>query len=160
MRLQRFLLEVLRLLADLRIAVDVELAKAADRFAIEAALPSMLKDPLLQLRLPVGAGGKDAAGKRKILRVEFEDGEIGEPVLIRIEELVIEDAAGLARLLAAEDPLLVRPQKGLRRSAFDDAAQRLLATVRAGKVRLVEKEKGNSDDRRRPPGWAPSPGTG
>ena len=74
LRLQRFLLEILRLLADLRIAFDIELAETADRFAIEAALPSMFKDPLLQLRLPIRAGGEDAAGKREILRVEFEHG--------------------------------------------------------------------------------------
>jgi hypothetical protein len=72
--LQGFLLEVLRLLRNFRICFDTELAETAYRFAIDPALPTMLKDPLLQLWLPVGAGGEDAAGKGEVLRVEFEDG--------------------------------------------------------------------------------------
>ena len=63
LRLEGFLLEILRLLVDLGKAFDAELAKTAYRFAVEPALPPVFKDPLLQLRLPVGAGGKDAAGK-------------------------------------------------------------------------------------------------
>ena len=104
----------------------------------------MLKDPLLQEWLPVGIGGEDAAGNRKVLRVEFEDGEIGEAILFRIEELVIENASGLAWVLAAEDPFPVRAQEGLRRPALDHAAQRLLVPVGGGKVRLIKKEQGNS----------------
>ena len=52
-------------------------------------------------------GGKDTAGKRKVLRVELEDGEIGEAVLVLIKELVIEDPAWLAGFLTSEDPFLV-----------------------------------------------------
>ena len=47
LRLQGFLLEILGPLADFRIAFDIELAVTAYRFTIEAAFPSMLKDPLL-----------------------------------------------------------------------------------------------------------------
>ena len=82
-------------------------AKTADRFAVEPALPSVLKDPLLQLWLPMDAGGKDTAGKSEILRVEFEHGQVGEAVLVLVEKLVIKNPAWFARLLAAKDPLLI-----------------------------------------------------
>ena len=59
------------------------------------------------------AGSKDAARDVKILRVEFIDPDVGKAVVIRIKELVIEDASRLTWLLQAEDPLLSGPQKGL-----------------------------------------------
>jgi len=124
--------EVLRLLVDLRIAFDVELAVNCLRLRHRTAFPPLLKNPLMQPWLPVGAGGEDSAREGEVLRVEFEDGEVGEAPLSGIEELVIEDASGLARLLPAEDPFPVWPQEGLRRLALDDAAQRFLPAVGAG----------------------------
>src|SRR5277367_1703218 len=93
-------------------------------------------------------GGKDTAGKSKAFRVEFEHGEIGEAVLVLIEKLVVENAAWLARFLAAEDPLLIGTEKCLGGAAFDHAAQSLLPPVGARQVRLIEQELGNRDQRR------------
>ena len=60
----------------------------------------------------------------------------------RIEELVVEDAARLARLrLLADDPRLLGVQVGLRRAALDHVAQRLLPAVGLGQVVLVEEEQ-------------------
>ena len=56
----------------------------------------------------MNAGGKDAAGKGEVLRVELEDSEVGEAVLVLIEELVIEDAAWFARFLACRRSIFGR----------------------------------------------------
>ena len=82
-------------------------------------------------------------------RVEFEHGEVGEVLPVGIEELVVENAAGLAGLLLAEDPLLFRMQKRLRGPALDDVAQGLLAAVRLRQVEIVKQEQAYGQNRRR-----------
>jgi hypothetical protein len=77
----------------------------------------------------------------KVDGIELEDGEVGELVAVGIEELVVEDAAGLAGLRLAEDPILLGMQNGLRRAALDDVAQRLLPAVGLGQIVLVEEEQ-------------------
>ena len=66
---------------------------------------------------------------------------------VGIEELVVEDAAGLAGTRLAEDPLLLGVQIGLRRTALDDVAQRLLPAVGLGQIVLVEEEQADGQDR-------------
>ncbi len=85
-------------------------------------------------------------GEREGGRIELEDREIGELVVVGIEELVVEDAAGLAGTRLAEDPLLLGVQEGLRRAALDDVAQRLLPAVGLGQIVLVEEKQADGQD--------------
>ena len=113
----------------------------------------MLEDPFVELRLPVGVGGEDPPRDGEGLGIELEDGEVAEGVLCRIEELVVENAAGLAGLLQAEDPLLAGVLEGLRRLALDDVAEGFLTAVGLWQIDLVEgkercrQQRGDDEDR-------------
>ena len=128
-RQQGFLLEILRLLADLRESAHVEGTIAADLGSIESSLPSMLEDPLVELRFPVGAGCEDSPRNGESVGIEFKDRDVSERILGGVEELVIKDASRLAGLLQSEDPFLSRMLKGLRRLALDDVAQGFLPAI-------------------------------
>ena len=66
-----------------------------DGFAGEGALPAVFEDPVVDVGVPVGGGGEDAALEGEGGGVELEDGEVGEDVFVGVEELVVEDAGGL-----------------------------------------------------------------
>jgi len=87
--------------------------------------------------------GSQCAVEAKIL----EDGNIPEGINVRIEILIVENTAGLAGPLLAEDPFAAGMLKGLRRLAFNDVAQRLLAAIGLREVELVEHEERNGQDR-------------
>ena len=62
-----------------------------------------------------GAGGEDAALKRERVGRELEDAEVGEDILIRVEELVVEDARRITGGSGLPgDPFAVGTQEGLR----------------------------------------------
>ena len=62
--------------------------------------------------------GEDAASEGKGGGIELEDGEVGELVAVGVEELVVEDAAGLAGLAGGwpRDPFVFGVEEGLRRA--------------------------------------------
>ena len=101
LRLQVFLLEVAGLFVNFGERGVFELADIGSAFApSKIALPAILEDPCAGVGVPKDARGEDAPREREGGGVEFEDGEVGEFVAVRIEELVVEDAAGLARYAA------------------------------------------------------------
>src|SRR5208283_5843038 len=115
LRLLAFLLEVAGGFVNLSKRGLKELAVVAYIGAIDIALPAVQEAPGIGFGIPYGAGGKDAPRESKGGRIKFEDREIGELVAPRIEELVVEDAVGLAGTRLAIDPVLLRVQDGLRR---------------------------------------------
>ena len=82
----------------------------------------------------------DAFGQFEGYGIELEGGDVGEGVLVGIEELVVVDGVVLA-----EDPLAVRAQVSLRGLALDFVAQRFLALVGLGDVELIEEVKAGAD---------------
>ena len=97
----------------------------------------------------MGGGGEDAAGEVKGAGLELKDGEIGEDVAVGVEELVVEDAAGLAGAsVGAGDPLAIGAKKGLGGLAFDGGAEGLLAAIGLREIELVEGEERAGDDAR------------
>src|SRR3984885_9133373 len=140
-RLAVLFFEIGRRLGQSSECAEGEFVEAADGLALKVPVPSVFEYPLIQVAVPVRRIREDAAGQGEVLRVEFEYGDVGESIVVGIEELVVVDTAGLSRLLLAEDPLLVRAQKGLRGLALDDTEQRLLAAVRAGKIAFIEDEE-------------------
>ncbi len=159
-----FFVEVGGLLADLGEGGDGEGLIGGDGFAGEGALPAVVEDPAVDVGVPVGGGGEDAAGEGEGVGLELEDGEVGEDVFVGVEELVVEDARGCGwvfRQIAfigglcgvlfgglAGDPLAVGTEEGLGGLAFDDGAQGLLAAIGGGKIELVEGEEGGGDEER------------
>ena len=93
-------------------------------------------DPAAQIVGPVGAVGVDALGDGEAGGVELKDGEVGELIAVRIEELVIVNVVVLA-----ENPAAVGTQIGLRRFAFNLVVQRFLSLVGVGQIELVGKEQ-------------------
>ena len=115
---------------------------AGDGLALEGALPAILKDPLVELVVPAGALGEDAAGEVEGAGLELEDSEVGEDVPVGVEELVVEDAGGLVVAAGlAGDPLAVGAKEGLGGLALDDGEERFLAAVGGGEIGLVEGEE-------------------
>src|ERR1035438_9210316 len=118
-----------------------ELAIVGDIGARDVALPSVEEDPGSGIGIPDGARSKDAPRERKGGGIELEKREIGELVAFRIEELVVEDAAGLAAARLSKDPILVGMQNGLRGAALDDVVQRLLPPVGLRQIELIEEKE-------------------
>src|SRR5260370_42074 len=103
---------------------------AGDGFAGEGALPAVDEDPVVDLRIPSGGGGEDAALEGEASGVELEDGEVGELVGFGVEALVVEDAGGLAGVVGlAGDPLAVGAGEGLSGLVLDDGEESLLAAI-------------------------------
>ena len=141
------LLEVAGLLFDLGEGGDGEGLVAGDGFAGEGALPAVVEDPVVDLRVPAGGGGEDAALQGEGGGVEFEDGEVGERVGLGVEVLVVEDAGGFAGVVGlAGDPLAVGAGEGLGGLVLDDGEESFLAAVGGGEVELVEGEEAGGDE--------------
>src|SRR5205823_509516 len=116
-------------------------------FAGESALPAVVEDPVVDLRVPLSGGGEDAALEGESGGVELEDGEVGELVGLGVEALVVEDAGGLAGVVGlAGDPLAVRAGEGLGGLVFDDGEKSFLTAVGGGKVALIEGEEAGGDE--------------
>src|SRR5579885_927141 len=101
----------------------------------------MLKDPAIELRVPVRTGGKNAARKREGRRIELKDRHVGKAVVVGVKEFVVEDASRLAALLFAEHPFAIEVLIGLCWFAFDDVAQLFLPAIGRGQVELIEHEE-------------------
>src|SRR5437762_2845743 len=84
---------------------------------------------------------KDSACDTEGLRVEFEHRDVRKVVLVWVEEFVVVDIVALS-----EDPLSIWTKERLRRFALDGVAERLLALVRVGQVKLVEDEERHRKD--------------
>ena len=121
----------------------------ADGFTGEAALPAILEGPMRGVLVPARGGGVDAAAEGEAGGVELEDGEVGEDVAVGVEELVVEDARGIAGAGGlAGDPLAVGAKEGLGGLALDGGAEGFLAAVGGGEVELVEGEEADGDEGR------------
>ena len=90
-----FFFEVVGLLADLGEGVEEEGGIGGDGVGGEGAGPAVFEDPAVDGGVPAGGGGEDAALEGEGGGVELEDGEVGELVVVGVEELVVEDAGGL-----------------------------------------------------------------
>jgi len=82
---------------------------------VDVADPSVEEVPGLRFVVPDGAGGEDSSGEREGGGIEFEDGEIGEGIVVAIEELVVEDARRFAGAGLSEYPFFFRVEERLRR---------------------------------------------
>ncbi len=118
------------------------------------------KTQSLSVVVPAGDLGEDAAGEVEGAGLELEDGEVGEDVLVGIEELVVEDAGGLVvgGVLAGGGatrltghPFAIGAEEGLGGLAFDLGEKGFLAAVGGGEIGFVEDEEqgGEQESRRR-----------
>src|ERR1035437_1802598 len=131
LRLQALFLEVGGLLVNLGEDACLELSVIGYAGAVNFALPTILEFPGFGSGVPCDTGGKNTSRDREGARIKLEQREIGELVAVRVKELVVEDAAGLAGMRLAEDPLLLGMKKCLwRGGSFWGRGRRLARAVR------------------------------
>ena len=89
--------------------------------------------------------GKNAPGQREGVRVELEDGDIGEAIVVRIKELVVVVARAY-QAPARRRSIADLDVKKSARLALDDAQQGLLAAVRARQIAFVKQEQTDGEN--------------
>src|ERR1700676_1210018 len=109
---------------------------AADSGALQSTLPTLFVDPTIHAIGPVRALGMDTLSHSEAGGIELKNGEIGELISIRVEELVIVNIVMLTK-----NPAAIRAEIGLGRLSFDLIVQGFLAFVGVRKIELVSKEQ-------------------